>query len=194
MTKIFVIMGKSSTGKDTVYRELLENKELKLKKYVSYSTRPMREGEVNGREYHFVTEEEYIEYRKNKEIIEERCYNTIMGDWHYFTADDGSFAGDEDILMIGTLESYGSLRDYFGERRVFPILIDCRDRERLMRAIAREDKRSDPQYKEMCRRFVADSDDFSEEKIKESRIDRIFLNEDLGKCVGEISDFIKKYQ
>ncbi|MCR4745543.1 MAG: guanylate kinase [Lachnospiraceae bacterium] len=194
MANIFVIIGKSSTGKDTVYRELLTDRSLELKNYVSYTTRPMRDGERDGSEYHFVSDEEYLKYRKNKEIIEERCYNTIMGDWHYFTADDGSFEADEDIIMTGTLESYSSLKAYFGIEKVKPVFIDCADRSRLMRAIAREDKREIPQYKEMCRRFVSDSDDFSEEKIKECGIERIFINEDLKKCVSDISDFIRNEQ
>ena len=191
MSKIFLIMGKSSTGKDTVYRELISDRSLNLEKYVSYSTRPMREGEADGREYHFVSEKEYLKYKNNREIIEERCYNTIMGEWHYFTADDGSFEADRDILMIGTLESYASLKKYFGEDRVIPILIDCADRDRLMRAIHREDKRTDPQYREMCRRFAADSEDYSEENIKKAGVGKIFMNEDLGKCVREISRYIK---
>lgn len=48
MGKIFYIMGKSSSGKDTIYRRLLEDKELELRNIILYTTRPMRQG--NSRE------------------------------------------------------------------------------------------------------------------------------------------------
>ena len=56
MGKIFCLMGKSSTGKDTIYKRLLEDQELGLQRIVPYTTRPIREGEQEGVEYHFVSE------------------------------------------------------------------------------------------------------------------------------------------
>ena len=53
MGKIFYIMGKSSSGKDTIYSRLLQDSELGLSRIVLYTTRPMREGETEGKEYHF---------------------------------------------------------------------------------------------------------------------------------------------
>ena len=191
MGKIFCILGKSSTGKDTVYRELLKDRDLKLAEYVNYTTRPMRDGETEGKEYHFVDKRSYEDYRKDGRIIEERCYDTVMGKWYYFAVDDGNFDTEEDILMIGTVDSFVSIRDYFGTDRVIPIFIDIDDRTRLMRAIAREDGREKPQYKEMCRRFVADSDDYSDERISIAGIKNRFINDDLGICVKEISNHIK---
>ena len=58
MGKIFYIFGKSSTGKDTIYKNLMENKELGLRPVVPYTTRPMRAKETPGVEYHFTDEEE----------------------------------------------------------------------------------------------------------------------------------------
>ncbi len=54
MGKIFYIMGKSSSGKDTIYNRLRTDETLELSKLILYTTRPMREGEMQGREYHFV--------------------------------------------------------------------------------------------------------------------------------------------
>lgn len=188
MGKIFCILGKSSTGKDTVYRELLKPKyKLDLAEYVSYTTRPMRDNEKEGCEYHFVDKIRYEDYKKDGKIIEERCYDTVMGKWYYFTVNDGSFDTSKNILLIGTVDSFLSMRDYFGEDRVVPLYIDIDDRTRLMRAISREDKREKPQYKEMCRRFVADSDDYSEDRIKMIKKDNRFINARLKKCVEEIS-------
>ena len=58
MGKIFYIMGKSASGKDTIYKELIE-KMPKFHSIVPYTTRPMREGEKDGVEYFFVDQERF---------------------------------------------------------------------------------------------------------------------------------------
>ena len=59
MGKLFCIMGKSASGKDTIFRRLTEDERLSLKKVVPYTTRPSRKGEENGRDYYFVSEDKY---------------------------------------------------------------------------------------------------------------------------------------
>ena len=59
MGRLFYIMGKSASGKDTIYQRLLRNPEFSLERLVIYTTRPIRDGELDGREYHFVTEEDF---------------------------------------------------------------------------------------------------------------------------------------
>ena len=69
MGKIFLLMGKSTSGKDTIYNALIRNEELLLKKVVPYTTRPMRDGEKDGAEYFFKTEEAYLKLKEDKKII-----------------------------------------------------------------------------------------------------------------------------
>ena len=88
MGKIFYIMGKSASGKDTIYKELIE-KMPQFHSIVPYTTRPMREGEKDGVEYFFVNQERFDEMMDEEKIIEFRSYNTKCGIWTYFTADDG---------------------------------------------------------------------------------------------------------
>ena len=76
MGKIFCLMGKSSSGKDSLYKKLIEDKELKLKRLIPYTTRPIREGEKEGVEYHFVTEETLNAYMEANKVIELRAYQT----------------------------------------------------------------------------------------------------------------------
>ncbi|MBR2037436.1 MAG: guanylate kinase, partial [Lachnospiraceae bacterium] len=59
MGKLIVLMGKSATGKDTIYKLLQADKSLNLQQLVPYTTRPMRAGERDGEAYYFVTEEEF---------------------------------------------------------------------------------------------------------------------------------------
>ena len=192
MGKIFLLMGKSSSGKDTIYRELMREKDLGLKKVVSYTTRPMREGETDGVQYLFKNEEEYKKLKADNKIIEERAYNTQCGIWRYFTADDGQIdLSDGDYLIIGTLESYCYIRDYFGKENVVPVYIDTNARTRLERAMHREDKQENPRYDEMCRRFLADEEDFSETKLSEAKIEKRFENNaEIDDCIKEITEYI----
>lgn len=138
MGKIFYMMGKSSSGKDTVYKEI--RKELpELKTLTLYTTRSMREGEKDGVEYYFVSNEILEQYGEEGKIIELRTYQTVYGDWKYATIDDGQIhLTGSDYLMIGTLESYMKMKAYYGQENLVPLYIEVEDGERLMRAIARE--------------------------------------------------------
>ncbi|HIU87494.1 MAG TPA: guanylate kinase [Candidatus Avilachnospira avistercoris] len=189
--KIYCIMGKSASGKDTVYRELRRLMP-ELKSYVMYSTRPMREGEQDGVTYHFVSEEELSELEQEGRVIEKRVYHTVLGPWYYATVDDGQLSGDEDILMLTTPEGYMGLRSWFGDDRLRDIYIEIPDGERLLRAVKREMQEREPHYAEVCRRFLSDCEDFSEEKLFEAGISHRYENLELEACVRAIAEDIKK--
>ena len=192
MGKLFILMGKSASGKDAIYRRLLEDEELNLKPYVGFTTRPIRSGEMDGREYFFTDMQELERFEAAGRLIEKRIYHTVYGDWCYFTVDsDKTDLKCNDYLYICTLESYIPVRDYYGEERVVPIFIQVDDGERLQRALDRERSQAEPKYAEMCRRFLADEADFAEDKIKEARISRRFNNDNLDDCVREICSYIK---
>lgn len=192
MNKIFYIMGKSASGKDKIYKNLLCSEKLDLKNLVLYTTRPIRSGEVDGREYFFVGEDKLKEITKDGRLIESRAYNTIHGVWTYFTADDGQIDLEHySYIGIGTLESFQKLVAYYGKDVMCPIYVQVEDGERLRRALKREGKQEDPKYAEMCRRFLADAEDFSEDKIKQAGIERRFENIDLEDCIKEIEKYIK---
>ena len=190
---LFVLMGKSATGKDSIYRKLLER--LDLKKLIPYTTRPMRKNETEGIEYHFVTEDELKKLRELDKVIEERCFQTIDGLWYYFTVDDGTMdLTSGDYICINTLAGFDNLRRRFGKDRVKPIYIEVSDVELLKRAIRREEKQAKPNIAEVCRRFLADNEDFSEKNLNELGVneEHRFQNEELDFCTDRISDFIKE--
>ena len=193
MGKIYYVIGKSSSGKDTIYKQLIQRTDLDLHELVLYTTRPIRSGETDGVEYFFVSEEKYEQLKSAGSIIEERAYQTVYGIWKYFTVDDGQIdLLKYNYLVTGTLESFCSTRDYFGEKDVLPIYIDLDDGVRLQRALQREQQQQEPKDKEMCRRFIADAEDFSEEKIKNANINKVFYNDDLTHCIEEIATYIKQ--
>lgn len=190
MGKIYYVMGKSSSGKDTIYKELLK-RHPEFHTIVPYTTRPIREGEHDGVEYYFVDEKRLKEMQQAGQVIEVRSYNTKCGIWTYFTADDGQIDLEQyDYLVIGTLVSYEAMKNYFGKNALVPIYIEVEDGERLTRALEREKEQHVPKYAEMCRRFLADEEDFSEENLRRAEIAHRFENEDLSKCLTEIENYI----
>ena len=187
MGKIYCMMGKSSSGKDTLYQKVLERLP-QIHRVVPYTTRPIREGEQDGVEYHFVDDKQLAELETDGKIVELRAYNTVHGIWKYFTVDDGQIDLEQgDYLLIGTLETYEKIREYYGAEHLVPIYIEVEDGERLARALERERRQAVPKYKETCRRFLADEEDFCEENLKRLGIDKRYRNTDMETCLNEIT-------
>lgn len=196
MGKIVCLMGKSSSGKDTIYKKLLEQDQIRLLKIVPYTTRPIRAGEQDGVEYHFTNEAGYRQLSDSGKVIETRIYHTCHGVWRYFTVADKEIDPlNRSYLMIGTLEAYGQIRNYYGKDSVLPVLIELDDGIRLQRALDREKAQDAPRYEEMCRRFLADAEDFSTDKLEAAGIGSIqtFHNNDLEKCLSKIIIYLKEY-
>ena len=125
-------------------------------------------------------------------IVELRAYDTVYGIWKYFTVDDGNIQLDkENYILIGTLEAYTKIRDYYGAEYVVPIYIEVEDGERLLRAIAREKSQDVPKYEEMCRRFLADAKDFSEENLIAAGIERRFVNVELADTLTKVEMYLQ---
>ena len=160
MGRIYYLLGKSATGKDTLYKEILKRRP-KLRTVTMYTTRPIREGETDGVEYFFTGREELERQLASGKVIESRTYQTIAGPWTYYTVDDGQFdvADDESCLMIGTLESYEKMCAYL-KREDGPGLYRRSRTIRLLRAVKREENQKRPNYREVCRRYLADEKDF----------------------------------
>ena len=187
MGRIYYLLGKSATGKDTLYKEILKRRP-KLRTVTMYTTSPIREGETDGVEYFFTDREELERQLASGKVIESRTYQTIAGPWTYYTVDDGQFdvADDESCLMIGTLESYEKMCAYFEAGKMVPVYIEVPDGIRLLRAVKREENQKKPNYREVCRRYLADEKDFSEENLERLGITKRYQNTDMEMCVEEI--------
>lgn len=202
MSNFIYIMGKSSAGKDTVYQRLKDRIYTNL--YVPYTTRPMRKGEKQGREYNFITKEQFEILKNNDRVMENRNYNVINAQgekdiWTYATIDDNQLKKPGDFLTIGTLESYTSILNYIKNHpekdlKLLPVYIFIDEKERESRARKREELQEKPNYAEMMRRMRADNIDFSEEKLAEAGITKkeTFENYDIEKCVNDIIRYIEQ--
>ena len=166
MSKIFCIVGKSASGKDTIYKEILAHSKDELLSVVLGTTRPMRVGEKNGTDYWFFSEKELAELENKGKVLEKRQYNTMQGIWSYFTL-QFELSDSKNYILITTLEGAHSITKHYGEENVCVIYMAIGDKERLLRCIDRESRQENPDYSEVCRRFIADQADFTEEKVNE---------------------------
>ena len=188
MGKIFCLLGKSSSGKDTIFNYLVEDKDLNLKPVISYTTRPIRVNESHGKQYYFIDEARLAQYDLAGSIIEKREYKTINGTWFYCTVDDGQIdlTQQVDYLLIVTLEAYKNLQKYFGNDQIIPLYITVDDGIRLRRALKREQRQEKPNYEELCRRFLTDSADFHINKLQDCGIKKQYPNEKFHECIQNI--------
>ena len=193
MGKVFCIMGKSGSGKDTIFKEIIKDNSLNLKKIVGYTTRPKRVEENDGVEYNFIDDDMINKFIQKNKVIELRKYDTVNGIWYYGTMDDGQInLQTNSYIVISTLESYSSFKKYFGSNNVIPLYIDVDDGIRLQRILNREMSEDSPNYKEICRRFIADSEDFSNKNLKLNGIEKIYSNNNLVECIADVKNNIIK--
>lgn len=190
MGKLFVFIGPSSSGKDTIFK-IIKDDYPEIKEIVLYTTRPIRENEIDGVNYHFITQEEMNKLDKNGELVERRDYNTNYGIWTYATRKKDIDLLNNNYMTINTLEGYNKFKRCYSSN-VVPIFIKVDDEIRLQRALAREKEQKNPKFDEVKRRFEADNKDFSDEKIKEAEISIFFENNNLYSCVYEIEKYIDK--
>ena len=187
MSKIFCLMGKSASGKDTLAKAI--NKEIGIPIAVSCTTRPMRVGEVQHREYHFLTEEEFHQ----REFVEKREYHVYNGDTWYYGYSKDEFEG-EDCIAIVDVEGYETLKEYFGEENVYAFYIYASEETLIKRLIKRGDN-----PKEIKRRLDDDDirfNNFIDEVIFGGKHCMINNNYDLADAVDELKLYIqvaKKY-
>lgn len=186
--KIYFLVGQSSTGKDTIKSKLLSIMP-SLKDYVYCTTRPMRDGEVNGREYLFKSRKDYENDIKSGAVIESRVYN-FNGDTPVVYYSLAKEIDEELYIVTGTPDMCHSYIKYYGSDIVKPIFIVVPDRERLMRAIKREDTNKG-NYKEVARRFYDEFDEYTNENILSLSGVEYVNNDSLEDCIEDIRCIIE---
>ena len=179
------MIGKSGSGKDTIYKEILKEADKHLVPVIPYTTRPRRADEIEGLNYHFVTEEQLACFQQQGRVMECRQYHTVQGIWSYFTL-QFDLEKDSDYILITTLEGVDNIVRQYGAEIVHVVYLYIDDKERLLRCIQRESQQSGPNYAEVCRRFLADQQDFSEEKLKRGvHVHSVNTNQPLSQCIQQ---------
>lgn len=150
--KILAIIGEAGSGKDTVMQKVLE-KNHNLHEIISFTTRPPREGEVDGVNYHFIDGDTFTYKILNNEMVEAACFN----DWFYGTGYD---CLRSDCVNIGVFNPEGidSMMAY-PDIDLVVFYVRASDKTRMLRQLNREEN---PDVHEICRRFHTDWVDFAD--------------------------------
>ena len=160
--KLIALVGCSASAKDTVLNIMVED--YNLKPVVSHTTRPMREGEIQGREYHFITTEDFVEMAYAQQFIETREYDTKKGFWFYGLNESEIDENSDNIyVVVVDVNGFFELKKRFGER-ITGIYIDCPLKDRLERSFNREPNLDFDGMKEILRRQLSDMEEIESQK------------------------------
>lgn len=176
---IFVLLGKSGAGKSSLAKAV--SKHLNIREIVSTTSRPKREGEIDGKDYYYKSYEEMEEIAINDGFVEYTCYNN----WYYGVEKSEIDNMSGNCIVVVEPNGYKQFKEAYGDR-VIPIYIQTSDKERLLRSLHREEN---PSCKEICRRLLADMEDFREVE-EDSTIKKINNNKELKFALEELCNFI----
>lgn len=163
MNKLFILIGRSCSGKDSVFNCLLNDPDLqKLKVLKMYTTRPKRKIE-NDNSYNFVTNQEWINMYFDNEFIEYRMYDVYINNekrkWYYATAKNDITLDQNFMIASGhtIYSAYEILKEY--PNQVIPIYLYCQPKIIFDRACERKNIEYG-NIKEICQRFINDDNDY----------------------------------
>ena len=179
--KVYALIGKSASGKDTIVQELLKRTNNIFHGVVSHTTRPKRDYEIDKKDYYFVTEEEISKLCEEDKMLEISCFNN----WLYGTCIE-SFDKEKINLGVFNIQGICSLLEREDiDLRIF--YVQASDKVRLMRQLSREEN---PNIEEIIRRYKTDNLDF-----KDYNINFLFTaiennnSEDFENCLATIIAF-----
>ena len=177
------IAGKTCSGKTRIVDELC--KRYDYKKIVTYTTRPIREGEKDGIDYHFISDEEFQEKIDSGFFAEYKIYDTKFGLWYYgVSAHDILKAGSKDIVIV-TPAGFDDITTKYPSLSycLFYIYTNTSSIKKRLKKRGDNDKEAE-------RRFETDREDF---KGFESKADRICYNNDGNDNFEQVVTYIKEY-
>lgn len=160
--QVVALIGKAGAGKDSIQKATCELHPLMFHPIVSCTTRPAREGEIEGVNYHFISLNEFTRKVLNGDMLEA----TEFRDWFYGTTLDSL---SKDKINIGVFNPAG-VEALLQDSRLDVIIfeVNAPDKQRLMRYLNREEL---PDCAEMCRRYFTDEKDFSDLDFDRYQID-----------------------
>ena len=180
MITILILTGKTCSGKNAVSDKLIN--EHGFHRVITYTTRPMRNGEVNGETYHFVNTDDFMQKMKSGFFAEWKAYTTTEGVWYYGTAMEDLEKADDKTVVILTPDGYRDIKGKV-DCKVVSIYLYANNATIKKRLMVRGD---DP--KEAERRVLHDNEDF---KGIENEVDRIVYNNESDTIDGAVQKILK---
>lgn len=190
--KIFCLMGFSSSGKDTILKQVLKDMD-DVKPIISTTTRPMRKGETEGVEYYFIDDTEF--FRRGTDFVEQRIYHTKVKEngvekdatWRY-GIERMELEKDDYLIVIVDSVGYKELKNYVGNNKIVPIFISAPQEELKARALARGDLEA-----EVDRRLKDDYERFMDFRVRTVYHEVKNTNGRLEEAIKEVENIITKH-
>ena len=156
--KIIILIGQSASGKSAIYKQLVKRG---YKGLITNTTRPMREGEINGKDYNFLSKDQFDNLIAEGQMVEYRRYNTVFGTWYYGSSAEQVNLDKHDYVIVLTLDGAEAWINHFGAKNCIVFYIDAPKSVREARAKERGSFNQD----EWNRRVITDKQDFATEKV-----------------------------
>lgn len=177
---IYVLLGPTCSGKTTVLKQLVD---VGYETLVTYTTRPKRINEVNGKDYHFISEQQYSHLDKLNLLIAKNTFKNAYGtEWHY-AINRQDIDLDKDIVVITEPKGYRDLIKNFGKENVVGIYLKIDYETRFIRGLNRKDC-----VQELLRRLSADEEDF---RNFDKEVDHIITDHSQNEVLDKIIEIIE---
>ena len=178
---IIALFGKSGSGKDTLLNKIMYAKP-KFNRVVPTTTRPKRDYEIEGVDYHFLDEVSFTKELLENNLIEATSFQVAYDTSWFYGTNIKDLSKDNVNIGVFNLQAIRCMLDD-DRLKVCPIFVDASNKTRLLRNLHREQS---PNCHEICRRFMADEKDFFEIDIPFY----LFNNED-GESPKQLLDYIE---
>lgn len=180
---MLIVLGKTASGKDTILAELVNQG---YRKMTTYTTRPIRTGEIQDKTYHFISEEKFLDMVSKGLFLEYKSYDTVDGTWYYGSLLEDYENSDKGTVIILNPDGYKELlkKTNISHKSIYIYANNSTIKERLNK---RGDKKEEAE-----RRMKQDNIDF---KGIENMVDKIIYNnsgKDINDVVQSILDYIEK--
>lgn len=189
MSKIIVICGFSASGKDTIAKYISRQYDYEM--VISTTTRPMREGESEGKPYHFTSKKEFLRLIESESLLEYRCYNTLLNGIHdtwYYGIGKDTIEPNKNYVVVLDLWGLNQFKKNFDN--VISFFIDVPNTIRKVRAMQ---GRKDFNETEWKRRLADDRKQFTKVKIAECTDFKV-KNFDFRQCVNDIMKEVNQWE
>ncbi|OIO81018.1 guanylate kinase [Candidatus Pacearchaeota archaeon CG1_02_32_132] len=178
--KIFIITGPSGAGKTTIFEEILKLPS-DLARVITYTTRKKRENEIDGKDYHFISKESFLEKVSSKKMFE---YAEVYGNLYGSSKEavEKLLSTGKEILFAIDLRGAETIKEIFPES--IEIFILPPSLEELGKRI---NKRGDKNKSDIAQRL----EEAGKEIVKSKFFKHIVINDDLNKAVFEVRQIIQ---
>ena len=185
MAKVFILIGKSGSGKSTIESKI--EKMGYCKRLISSTTRDKRTNEIDGVDYNFISEEEFNKCLDEELFAEHSSYTTVNGQANYGIRMKDIDATKNSVCVLNPHGASQMVRK-LGKDKCVTIYIQRDDRERVISALIRDNSDFESVFKEAYRRYEADKLDFWH---AEEESNYVVYNKDLSMTIHKIVKIIE---